>query len=186
MSKLRNVKNEIKCATQQIIISRTDTEGNIIYCNPIFLEINNFKSFEVIKQPHNIVRHPDMPKTIFHIIWSIIKQGLSIQAVIKNKTNDGHYYWTLVSIHAQKDRNNKVISYIAYAKQAPNSIIKVMEPLYQILCEIEQEVGIDASIQYLESYLKEENMTYSQYMKHLTKRRQFRCLCDIIKHAILK
>jgi PAS domain S-box-containing protein len=186
MGKLRKVNHEIKCATQQVVVSRTDIEGNIVYCNPTFLEINNFKNSEIIKQPHSIIRHPDMPKTIFHVIWSIIEQGLPIQAVLKNQTNDGKYYWTLITIKPQKDRDNKIISYVSYGKQAPDSVIKTIQPLYRILSEIEQEVSIEAALQYLESHLKEEKMTYGQYMKHLTKNREFRCLCDFIKHAILR
>lgn len=186
MSKLRKVKHEIKCATQQVIVSRTDLEGNIVYCNPTFLEVNSFRSSEIIKQPHSIVRHPDMPKTIFRVIWSIIEQGMPIQAVIKNQTNTGEYYWTLMTIKPQKDRDNKVISYVAYGKQAPDSVINTIEPLYHLLSEIEYEVDIDAALQYLESHLAEENMNYAQYMKHLTKNREFRCLCDFIKHAVLR
>lgn len=186
MSELRKVKHEIKCATQQVIVSRTDTEGNIVYCNPTFLEVNSFKSSEIIKQPHSIVRHPDMPKTIFRVIWSIIEQGMPIQAVLKNQTNTGEYYWTLMTIKPQKDRENKVISYVAYGKQAPDAVIHTIEPLYRILCDIEHEVDIDAALQYLESHLKEEKMTYAQYMKHLTKNREFRCLCDFMKHAVLR
>ena len=186
MGKLKKVNHEIKCATQQVIVSRTDTEGNIVYCNPTFLEVNNFKSSELIKQPHSIIRHPDMPQTIFRVIWSIIEQGLPIQAVLKNQTNNGEYYWTLITIKPQTDRDNKVISYVAYGKQAPDAVIKKIEPLYKILSEIEYEVDIDAAVQYLESHLKEEGMNYSQYMKHLTKNREFRCLCDFIKLAVLR
>ncbi len=186
MPKLRKIKNEIKCARQQIIVSRTDIKGNIVYCNATFLEVNSFKTSEVIKQPHSLVRHPDMPKTIFHIIWSIIEQGLPIQAVIKNQTNNGEYYWSLMTIKPQKDRDNNVISYVAYGKQAPNAVIHTMESLYQILSKIENEVNIDAARQYLESYLREKKMTYAQYMKHLTKNHKIRCLCDFVKHAFIK
>ncbi|CAA6816094.1 MAG: Methyl-accepting chemotaxis protein [uncultured Sulfurovum sp.] len=185
MSKLLKVNHEIKCATQQVIVSRTDTEGNIVYCNPTFLEINDFRSAEVIRQPHSIVRHPDMPKTIFRVIWSIIEQGMPIQAVIKNQTNTGEYYWTLSTIKAQKDRNNEIISYVAHGKQAPDKVIEEIQALYRVLSEIEHEVSIDSALGFLESYLQEKEMTYAQYMKHLTKNREFRCLCDFIKHAVI-
>jgi len=186
MSKLKKVNHEIKCATQQVIVSRTDTEGNIVYCNPTFLEVNGFTSSEVIKKSHNIVRHPDMPKSIFRIVWSIIERGLPIQAVIKNQTNEGEYYWTLMTIKPQKDRDNKIISYVAYGKQAPDAVIRSIEPLYRIMREIEEEVDIDAALEYLESHLHEEKMTYAQYIKSLNKNREFKCLCDFIKHAVLR
>ncbi|CAA6807260.1 MAG: Methyl-accepting chemotaxis protein [uncultured Sulfurovum sp.] len=186
MSKLKKVNHEIKCARQQIIVSRTNTEGTIVYCNPTFLEVNDFKSAEVIHQPHSIVRHPDMPKTIFHVIWSIIKQGMPIQAVVKNQTNTGEYYWSLMTIKAQKDRDNNIISYVAYGKQAPDRVIHEINELYQVLSEIEHAHDIETALGFLESHLLEKNMTYAQYMKHLTKNRDFRCLCDFIKHAVIR
>lgn len=185
MTKLLKVNYEIKCNRQQVIVSRTDTEGNIVYCNPTFLEVNNFSSSEVIHQPHSLVRHPDMPKTIFHIIWSIISQGMPIQAVLKNQTNNGEYYWTLVSIKPQLDRDHNIISYVAYGKQAPDSVIRTMEELYNTLYEIELDHSIDAALAYLEAYLDEKKMTYAEYMKFLTKNRQFKCLCDFMKYKIL-
>jgi PAS domain S-box-containing protein len=186
MSRLKKVNHEIKCATQQVIVSRTDVEGNIVYCNPTFLEINGFRSTEVIRKPHNIVRHPDMPKSIFRILWSIIEQGHSIQAVIKNKTHNNQYYWTLMTIKAQRDRDNNIISYVAYGKQAPDKVIKTIEPLYKIMKDIEEDIDIDAALDFFQSHLNEQGFTYAQYMKHLTKNREFRCLCDFIKHAILR
>jgi PAS domain S-box-containing protein len=186
MAKRKKEDLEIRCATQQVLVSRTDVEGNIVYCNPTFLQVNGFKSSQVVRKPHSILRHPDMPKSIFRIIWSIIGQGLPIQAVIKNKANDGQFYWTLMTIKPQKDRDNNIISYVAHGKQAPDAVIKTMEPLYKIMLEIEQELDIESALEYLESHLAEENMTYAQYMKHLTKNREFKCLCDIIKHAILR
>ena len=184
MSKPRKVKQEIKCATQQVIVSRTDTEGNIVYCNPTFLEVNGFKSTQVIHQTHSIIRHPDMPKSIFRIIWSIIEQGLPIQALLKNKTNDGKYYWTLVNWKVQKDKNNKIISYVAYGKQAPNAAIKSISPLYQALLIIEEEHDIDCALEYLHAYLEEEGLSYSQYMEKLTKHRELKCLCDFVRHSL--
>lgn len=186
MGKMNKVNNEIRCATQQIIISRTDLKGNIIYYNPTFAEVNGFQGSSLIHKPHNVIRHPDMPKTIFQIVWSIIEQGLPIQAIVKNKTNDGNYYWALLNWKVQKDRDNNIISYVAYGKQAPDYAIKVIEPLYKMMLEIEEKHDIETALEYLHGYLDEEGMTYSQYMEKLTKNREFRCLCDFIKHAIIK
>jgi PAS domain S-box-containing protein len=177
---------EIRCSAQEVIISRTNLEGNIIYCNPTFAQVNGFRGAEMIHKPHSILRHPDMPKTIFKIIWSIIEQGLPIQAIIKNRTNDGHFYWTLIDFKVQKDRDNHVISYIAYGKQAPDHAIKAVEALYETLIHIEQEHDVNSALEFLHSFLAEEGLSYKEYMEKLTKNREFRCLCDFIKHLIVK
>ena len=175
---------EIKCAYQEVIISRTDIEGNIIYCNSTFLKVNGFKGASVINQPHNIIRHPDMPKTIFKIIWKIISNGFPIQAIIKNKTRDNKYYWTMLEFKPQIDNNNTVVSFVAEGKQAPAKIIEIMEPLYKMLCDIEKEHGVESAIRYLHSYLDEKDMTYGQYLQHLTKHRGMKCLCEFVRHSI--
>ena len=64
---------EIKCAYQEVIVSRTDTKGNIIYYNSTFAKVNGFKGASVINQPHNIIRHPDMPKIVFKLLWERIQ-----------------------------------------------------------------------------------------------------------------
>jgi len=179
-------QKEVKCATQEVIITRTDLKGNIIYHNPTFSKINGFKGASVINKPHNIVRHPDMPKAIFKIIWSIIQQGLPIQALIKNRTHDGHYYWALINWKVQKNRDEEIISYVAYAKQAPRHAIKVLSPVYNMMLQIEKEHDIASSLEYFHSFLNEEGVTYSQYMEKLAKHREFRCLCDLMKYFIVR
>ena len=183
---MSKVEYEIKCAYQEVIVSRTDTEGNIIYYNSTFSKVNGFKGASVINQPHNIIRHPDMPKTIFDIIWKVISNGLPIQAVIKNRTKDNKYYWTIIEWRPQKDNNDKIISFVAEGKQAPEKIIEIIEPLYDMLYDIEEEHGMDSAIIFLRSYLDEKGMTYSQYLNHLTKHRGMRCLCEFVRHNIFR
>lgn len=186
MGKTDNTKYEIKCAYQEVIISRTDTKGKIIYCNSTFKKVNAFEGASIINQPHNILRHPDMPKVIFDIVWKIISQGLPIQAIVKNKTNDNRYYWTMIEWKAQTDMNNNIVSYVAHGKQAPQKVIEIIEPLYTMLKEIEDEHGMDSALKYLHAYLDEKGMTYSQYLDYLTKHRGLKCLCEFVRHKILK
>jgi len=186
MSKTNNIKYEIKCAYQEVIISRTDTKGNIIYCNSTFRKVNAFEGASVINQSHSILRHPDMPKVIFDIVWKTIAKGLPIQAILKNKTKDNRYYWTMIDWKPQKDMNNKIVSYVAHGKQAPQQIIDIIEPLYDILKDIEKEHGLKSALTYLHAYLDEQDMTYSQYLNYLTKNRRFKCLCEFIRHKVLK
>ncbi len=185
--KKHNINYEIKCAYQEIVISRIDTKGNIIYCNSTFTRINGFKGASAINQHESIIRHPDMPEIIFDIISrTISKKGLPIQTILKNKTKDNRYYWSIVEWKPQKNNNNEIISYIIEGKQAPLQIIKIIEPLYIMLKDIEKQHGKDSALKYLHSYLDEKNMTYSQYLHYLTKNRRFKCLCEFIRYKIGK
>ncbi len=179
-------RGEIKCAYQEVVISRSDTQGNIIYCNSTFVRINGLKGASAIHRPERDFYHPDTPQTILEIIQKTLQSGFPIQAIIKNQTRDHKYYWSMVEYKPQKDQSNQLISYVAYGKQAPEQIIEIMEPLYKMMREIEELHGTQSALVYLHGYLDEQKMTYSQYLHHLTKNRGFKCLCEFIRHSIFK
>ncbi|SEE26339.1 methyl-accepting chemotaxis sensory transducer with Pas/Pac sensor [Pseudomonas anguilliseptica] len=75
------------------LISTTDLNSNITYCNDAFVEISGFTREELIGQPHNLVRHPDMPPSVFGHMWETIKQGKPWMGIVKNRSKNGDYYW---------------------------------------------------------------------------------------------
>ena len=75
------------------LISTTDLNSNITYCNDAFVEISGFTREELLGQPHNLVRHPDMPPGVFAHMWETIKQGKPWMGVVKNRAKNGDYYW---------------------------------------------------------------------------------------------
>lgn len=75
------------------IVSRTNTLGIITYVNTAFCEISGYRQDELIGQPHNIIRHPDMPAAVFADLWATLKAGKSWRGLIKNRCKDGGFYW---------------------------------------------------------------------------------------------
>ena len=75
------------------LISTTDLKGNIVHCNDAFVKISGFDRSELIGCPHNIVRHPDMPKEAFKTLWETLKQGKAWMGLIKNRCKNGDFYW---------------------------------------------------------------------------------------------
>lgn len=75
------------------VVSRTDTRGTISYVNTAFCEISGYRQDELIGQPHNIMRHPDMPAAVFADLWATLKAGKSWRGLIKNRCKDGGFYW---------------------------------------------------------------------------------------------
>ena len=88
MAKPTPINKESTVKPDAFLVSKTDLKGHITYCNPPFIEITGYSEQELLKKPHNIIRHPDMPKTIFDIVWKVISSGLPIQAIVKNKTKE--------------------------------------------------------------------------------------------------
>ena len=90
---------ETSVPEDELIISRTDLKGNITHANELFCTISGYEIDELIGKPHNIVRHPDMPKSIFKNLWDTLKEQKQWRGVVKNIRKDSGFYWanTIVS-----------------------------------------------------------------------------------------
>lgn len=162
------VNEKIELDSKKYIVSKTDTEGVIEYANDYFIEVSGYKETELVGEPHSIVRHPDMPKIIFKIMWDRLEEGKNIYAIVKNRAKDGRYYWIITDFEANLDKvTNKPISYVAYRQSASDKIVAEIEPLYQKLIEIEKTSGVESSEKYLNGYLEEKGKSYDDYMEDL-------------------
>lgn len=85
--------NQCVFPSGQRLISATDLQGNLTYCNEEFASISGYSREELIGSPHNIVRHPDMPEAVFKQMWSYLRSGRSWMGVVKNRCKNGDFYW---------------------------------------------------------------------------------------------
>ena len=79
------------------IVSKTDLKGRITYINEDFIEASGFQSSELIGQPHNLVRHPDMPAEAFADLWRTLQAGRPWTGLVKNRRKDGDHYWVVAN-----------------------------------------------------------------------------------------
>lgn len=84
---------ETEVPNDEVIVSRTDLKGNITFANDLFCEISGYTPEELLGKPHNIVRHPDMPKAIYKEMWDTIKEQKQWTGVVKNMRKDKGFYW---------------------------------------------------------------------------------------------
>jgi len=94
----------------ELIISRTDLNGNITHANSLFCKISGYEIDELIGKPHSIVRHPDMPSSIFKDLWDTISKKQQWTGVVKNIRSDGGFYW-VKAIVSGVYKNGKLIEY---------------------------------------------------------------------------
>ena len=127
---------ETEVPENEVIISRTDLSGNITYVNDTFAEISGYKVDELIGKPHNILRHPDMPKSIFKEMWNILKDGKSWEGYIKNMRKDRGYYWVYAIISGVY-KNGKLLEYKSIRSPVPKSKRLEMQKLYDEMRERE-------------------------------------------------
>ena len=159
------IDEEIEVSTKRYIVSKTDSKGIIEYGNDYFIEISGYTESELLGKPHNIVRHPDMPKIIFKFMWNRINRAENIMAVVKNLAKDGRYYWVVTEFEPKVDPvTNEIISHTAFRKAAPRKAIETLVPIYQQLLELEHFGGMGASEKYLRDYLSKKKKTYDEFI----------------------
>jgi len=113
------------------LISETDTKGNITYGNRKFFEMTGYSKEEIIGQPHNILRHPDMPEAAFEQMWKTVRSGTIWEGYVKNLRKDGKFYWVIVNIVPKLDENGEIIGYIASRKVPDRQKLKSVEQSYK-------------------------------------------------------
>jgi len=153
MKRPEPIDEEIVLQNNIYIESDTDTKGIITYVNDYFAEISRYTKEELVGQPHSIVRHPDMPKVLFKILWSRIQNGHNFVAAIKNLAKDGRYYWVFTDFDILKDEEGHIIGYKASRKKISKHATDTLDPIYKHLVAIEKEEGIEASEAYLDTFL---------------------------------
>ena len=171
MIKQTPLEEEIVLDPKKYIISSTDTKGYITDVNDYFVEIAGYTREELIGKPHNIIRHPDMPKIVFKLMWQRLKSGQDILALVKNLAKDGRYYWIFTSFEPMKNDNQEVVGFQAHRKSAPKHTVETVADIYAKVLEVEKKDGIDASEKFLNAYLKErgEEINFVNLMDEIYK-----------------
>ena len=174
MQKPTPIDEEVIVEPRKTITSNTDIKGIIKGNNSYFSEISGYTTAQLKNQNHNIIRHPDMPKIVFKLMWDRILQKKNIYAFVKNLRKDGKYYWVITDFEVLVDKNDKdkIIGFYAYRKAAPRDGIEKISKLYEALIEEEKKGGMEASAKYLEEFLTKNNTTYDKYIDRLLKKKK--------------
>lgn len=164
--------HEIFLKEHDLIVSKTCLKGNVTYANRKFMNISGFSEQEMLGQPHSLIRHPDMPKGVFRMMWNELKKGNEFLGFVKNLSADGAFYWVFANITPDVDLNGTVKGfYSVRRKPSPETVKQVIEPLYRKMRQIEASghgrQGIEQSIQEVQKWLDEIGMDYSQAILQL-------------------
>lgn len=122
------------------ICSKTDMEGVITYANDVFCRVSGYSSDELVGQPHNLVRHPDMPCIAFAWCWDTLQQGKEWKGQVKNRCKNGDTYWVDVTMTPQHNRDGEIVGYYAVRRKVSPEKIAEMDALYKQLADAEGTV----------------------------------------------
>jgi len=157
------INKEVTFQKESFIVSKTDLKGRIIYGNELFIQISGYSEEELLGAPHNILRHPDMPRTVFKLLWEHVEQGKEIFAYVKNLTKQGAFYWVHAYVTPMYDERGAIIGYHSVRRKPTAEALRVIDPLYKKLLEAEKRGGIDAGKKLLDETLKSQKVTYDEF-----------------------
>lgn len=163
------INEEITFGEDEIIVSKTDLKGKLIYANDIFCRVAEMSTEDVIGQPHSIIRHPDMPRAIFKLLWDTIKEGNEIFAYVKNMSKTGKFYWVLAHVTPSINGYGQVTGYHSNRRKPDRHEVETISRIYQTLIAEENKhanskSGMEASYALLVNMLEDQNKTYSEFV----------------------
>ena len=149
---------------QDFIVSKTDLTGRIQYGNETFIEFSGYEEKELLGQPQNIIRHSDMPRLIFKLLWDHITIDKEIFAFVKNRSKDGGFYWVFAQVVPTFNRQQQKIGYTSVRRMPnPKAILRISE-LYEKMLMAERQANageeIAASTAVLNEFLTRNNISY--------------------------
>lgn len=168
---------EVFFGEDEIIVSKTDTRGILTYANDVFIRVGGYEEIELLGKPHNIIRHPDMPKCIFKLLWETLKSKNEIFAYVMNQSKDGGFYWVYAHVTPSFDANGQVVGFHSNRRVPyPDAMAKV-KPLYAELLSIEKrainpKAAMEASTQYLMEQVHRSHADYSEFVFSLSTQTQ--------------
>lgn len=148
------------------IVSKTDLAGRITYGNRTFIEFSGYTEAELLGAQHNIIRHPDMPRSVFKLLWDNIANKNEVFAYVKNLSKDGGFYWVFANVTASLDVQGNIIGYYSVRRQPNPAAIQAITPLYRSMLAAEQRAGakdaILAGTKVLTDFLSEKHISYDE------------------------
>lgn len=166
---------ERRLGDNELIVSKTDLAGRITYCNRVFVRLAGYSEAELLGAPHSIVRHPDMPRCVFQLLWDTLKSGREIFAYVVNLSRNGEHYWVLAHVTPSFDEKGAIVGYHSNRRAPERAAVEAASALYrELLSEERKHSGpreaVAASTKLLMSTLQRAGLTYDQWVFALSEK----------------
>jgi PAS domain S-box-containing protein len=154
----------------QVIVTKTDLKGHITYANEVFQSISDLTERDCLGAPHNLIRHPDMPRCVFDLMWKTIQDGREIFAYVLNRASNGDHYWVLAHVTPSFNDAGEITGYHSNRRKTGRGIVQEhIIPLYTQLRAEERrherpKQALAASTEMLNSKLTELGLEYDRFV----------------------
>ena len=160
-----------------VLTSKTDLRGVITYANDVFCHIAGFISAELYGAPHSLIRHPEMPRAVFALMWRTIESGQEFFGYVVNRCKNGDHYWVLAHIVPDIDpESREIVGYHSTRRCPSREGVAEASKLYSAIRDAERrrprEQQVEAGVAVVHAALKEAGMSYEQWVFSLINRHE--------------
>lgn len=157
---------------EELIVSKTNLKGRITYANDVFVRMAKYSYAELMGAPHSLIRHPDMPRAVFKLLWDTLQSRQEIFAYVVNLAKDGSHYWVFAHVTPTFDERGNIVGYHSNRRKPDPVQIARIKPIYQTLCAEEArhanaKDGMRASFDAMVGLLKQQGVGYDEFVLSL-------------------
>jgi PAS domain S-box-containing protein len=154
---------------EEVIVSKTDVRGVITYANRVFLRVAGYNEEELLGKPHNIIRHPDMPRCVFKLLWDKLHKREEVFAYVLNMARNGDHYWVFAHVTPSLDSSGHVVGYHSNRRVPSREAVAKAANLYkQLLAEeakfSDRKAGMLAGEEMLMGCLGSAGISYDEFV----------------------
>jgi len=167
---IKPTNREVFFPDSELIVSKTDLKGRLTYVNQLFCSIAGYAEAQVVGQPHSIVRHPDMPRSVFKLLWDTIEDRREIFAYVKNMASNGDHYWVFAHVTPSFGADGQIAGYHSNRRAPAADIIKTtIAPLYAEVLAVERrhvngKDALAAGYKTLTDFVASQKVSYDELM----------------------
>jgi PAS domain S-box-containing protein len=154
---------------EEIIVSKTDLTGRMTYVNKVFARLAQYPVKSLIGAPHSLIRHPDMPRSVFKLLWDRIASNNEIFAYVINMAKSGDHYWVFANVTPSWDEHGKIAGYHSNRRKPEPGRIEKIKPIYDKLLAEERRFddrkqGMESAFAMLTGMLQEKGLSYDEFI----------------------
>jgi PAS domain S-box-containing protein len=168
-SNIQLTNHERTFPEDDVIVSKTDLKGKITYVNRTFIGVSGYSEEELLDQPHNIIRHPDMPRCVFKLMWDTLESRHEIFAYVINLSKNGDHYWVFAHVTPSFDPSGRAVGYHSNRRVPDRRGVDLFADVYRQLKNEEMKHsdpkrGMEAGGQLLQRMMSEKNTSYDEFV----------------------